>query len=344
MARHVAGPINSFSILFDDPDYSEESSIGRVARLFATNHAQTVITAGEFVDVWPEAVRSRAAPVSEPSDIPILVLSRLAGRSVKMVLTGEGADEFLAGYPKHSAERFIDGYHRLIPGPVHNALVAPLVENLPFLSRRLRVFAKALRERNPVDRVRLWFGDVDHAELRALLGRDVNAAPVNQFPHMIATRSAVRRTMYFDQTSWLPECSLERNDRMMMAATVEGRMPFMDTELAALTARFSDRILFHHFSGKAILRRAMRGQLPAEIIDRRKNGFTVPVHRWFRRDQSAILKDLLGSQASETRRMLMSAALDRLIADHLSGVSDNSRALWSLCNLEMFIREFRPAL
>jgi asparagine synthase (glutamine-hydrolysing) len=154
--------------------------------------------------------------------------------------------------------------------------------------------------------------------------------------------SVLRSTLVFDQTSWLPDNLLERGDRMMMAGSIEGRMPFMDTELARAVARLPDRFLISQAGGKAILRRAMAQILPDKIIKRRKVGFRVPISEWFRNTYRGSLLDLLGSSASQTRRLCHAPTLDRLIQEHVLGRQNNEKVLWSLANLEMFLRTFRP--
>ena len=121
-------------------------------------------------------------------------------------------------------------------------------------------------------------------------------------------------------------------------------MPFMDVELARLVATFPDRFLSGHRQGKAVLRTHARAVLPPEIIDRKKVGFRVPVSVWFRDALRDVIRDLLQSTASETRRMLDGPAIDRIVGEHVSGRQNHEKVLWTLANLEMFLRSFRPSL
>ena len=146
--------------------------------------------------------------------------------------------------------------------------------------------------------------------------------------------------LYFDQTTWLPGNLLERGDRMMMAGSIEGRMPFMDTEVAALAARMPDSFLIGGSGGKRVLRAALHKKLPERILNRRKIGFQVPVGDWFRNKQRPILLDLLTSGGSRTAALCDAARLGSLVHDHLDGRQDNARTLWAFANLEMFLREF----
>ena len=344
MRRHSAVPIRTFSVGFEEQSYSELDYCALAAKTFGTDHQAIVVTANDFFDNWDDAIRHRGAPVSEASDIPFMLLSRAARSSVKMVLTGEGADEFLAGYPKHVAECYTDSYQRFVPEFLHDRVLQPAVDWLPYSMRRLKVLEKALGQRDPTHRVRVWFGGVSPAERERLLGHKPMGGFTDEFPFSIKTNSNLRRSQFFDQTSWLPDNSLERADRMMMAGSIEGRMPFMDTELAALVARMPDSFLVRYGRGKMILRSAMKNQIPRQILARKKNGFRVPIGAWFRGKHRDVMRDLLTSESSHIRPLLNGRYIDDLTIDHAEGRVNNERLLWSLCNLEQFVRLYKPDL
>ena len=281
--------------------------------------------------------------MSEASDVPIFMLSEVASRSVKMVLTGEGADELMGGYPKHRAEQWIGLYQLLMPHLLHERLIHPLVSSLPYGMRRVKILALAAGERDPVNRMRLWFGGLSVGESEAMLGRLLSATPPDLFPYSSETGSSLRRTLFFDQTSWLPDNLLERGDRMMMAGSIEGRMPFMDTVLAGVVARFPDEFLTGGRGGKTVLRAAMDKILPPEIVRRKKVGFRVPVGEWFKGDYREFVQEMLVSESSRLARMISGSKLPRLVTEHLNGRQNHERVLWSLTNLEIFLRTFNIA-
>jgi asparagine synthase (glutamine-hydrolysing) len=256
------------------------------------------------------------------------------------VLTGEGSDEILGGYPKHQAESWAATYQSLMPGLLHRSFAARAASASG--QSRLRILATALGERDFATRMRSWFGGISESDRVALLGETSSIAPPDDFPFSIKTGSALRRILFFDQTSWLPDNLLERGDRMMMAASIEGRMPFMDVELARLAARMPDRFLSVGRGGKRILRAAMRQVLPPEILTRRKIGFRVPLAQWFRTSCRDELRDMLASSQSRVARLCDPVVLQRLLNEHLDARRNNERILWTLANLEMFLRSFRP--
>ena len=241
MVKHSSEPVRTFSVGFREAEYSELDHARIVAEQFGTDHHELVVEPGAFMDHWPTAVLRRGAPVSEASDIPIFMLSKLASGSVKMVLTGEGSDELMGGYPKHRAEPWVSLYQRLMPRILHEQLISPLVRALPYSMRRVKVLALAAGERDLVNRMRVWFGGVSVKEREAILGRAASLTPPDPYPFSSQLLSSLRRTLFFDQTSWLPDNLLERGDRMMMAGSIEGRMPFMDVVLASVVARFPDK-------------------------------------------------------------------------------------------------------
>ena len=343
MVRQTSERVRTFSVGFREAKYSELDFARTIAGRFETDHHEVVVDPDSFLEHWPIAVLRRGAPVSEPADIPIFILSKMASRSVKMVLTGEGSDELMGGYPKHRAEPWINLYHQLVPQLVHNHVVSPAIVALPYAMRRAKIFAMAAGERELTNRLRVWFGGVSIEERDALLGSSPSIAPREPFPFSARIGSNVRRTLFFDQTSWLPDNLLERGDRMMMAGSVEGRMPFMDVELAAVVARFPDKFLVGKAGGKVVLRAAMDQILPSEILSRRKVGFRVPVDEWFRGPYREFVSEALLSEASQLNRICNGAVVRRLVNRHIEGRANNEKILWSLVNLELFLRTFKPS-
>jgi asparagine synthase (glutamine-hydrolysing) len=333
MARET-GAVRSYAVGFEDARYSELPHAARVAARIGARHEALTVTAEDFARHWPAAVHYRGAPVSEASDIPLLLLSRAARGSVKMVLTGEGADELLGGYPKHRAERWIGAYHAAVPADLHRRLLHPLARRLPYSARRLKILSRALGEGDPQARAEAWFANLDAERLKAGLDR---AKAVRGGDDL----SPLRRMMAADCTGWLPDNLLERGDRMTMAAGIESRMPFMDVELATLTASFPDALLFDRRGGKAILRATARGMLDDETINRRKVGFRTPVGDWFRGPLKPTLHDLLCGEGASVRRLLDGAVVDRMLEEHLDGRIDQTDMLWTAANLELFLREHR---
>ena len=340
MTRHCS-KVNTFSVGFEEARYSELKYAGEVAQAFGTTHHELVVSSKDLMERLPALIAYRDAPVSEPSDIPINMLAQEASRKVKMVLTGEGSDEILGGYPKHVFERFASGY-QLLPNYVRSRLIGPLVHALPFGFRRVKTAVANLniddwRERN----VR-WFGALDSGERDRLSVLKLNAPPSSERPPFDAVpgNSTLRRILYFDQTSWLPDNLLERGDRMTMAASIESRVPFLDHRLAAYVSTLPDNCRVRGLKTKWVLREAGKRLIPERILKRPKVGFRVPVNQWFREGMRDFLLEHLQSRSSMTRVYYEPKVLDGLLADHIEGRQNHEKLLWSLLNLEIWHRQY----
>ena len=340
MTRHCPA-VNTFSVGFGDKRYSELPYAAEVARQFGTTHHELIVSDHDMVGQLPKLISFRDAPVSEPSDIPIYMLACAAARSVKMVLTGEGSDEIFGGYPKHVFERFAGSYQSL-PHLLRHKIIAPLAHALPYAFRRAKTAASNLNIDDWRERYVRWFGALNHAERDQLsvLRRGDMARPDGPPFDADAGNSALRRILYFDQTSWLPDNLLERGDRMTMAASIEARLPFLDHKLVEFVSSLPDPFRVRGLRTKWILREAGKQLLPASILERKKVGFRVPVNQWFRNEMRDFVLDHLQSGSSLTRAYFDPQALDRVLADHMNGRQNHEKLLWSLLNLEIWQRQY----
>jgi len=341
MTRYCS-KVKTFSVGFDGDRHSELSHAATVAQQFGTEHHEMVVTHRDFIDYLPQLVAARDAPVSEPSDIAIFMLSREASRTVKMVLTGEGSDEVLGGYRKHVAECLAWMYWS-VPRRLR-LLAAPLVQHLPFRFRDLKIAVASLNCEDWHERYVRWFGAMDFAQRRELSRLRVHERemrddlpPFDSHPDA----SPLRRMLYFDQTSWLPDNLLERGDRMTMAASIEARVPFLDHKLVEFAAALPDHWRVDELRRKRVLREVARSLLPREIPERTKVGFTVPITQWFTGGMRDYLYDHLRASGSLTRGYYNAAVLDRVLDEHTRGVQTHDKLLWTLLTLEIWHRQYR---
>ncbi|MGE5468266.1 MAG: asparagine synthase (glutamine-hydrolyzing) [Ignavibacteria bacterium] len=343
MTRHCP-QVRTFSVGFSDDGASELPYAGLVAQRFGTRHQEIVVSHRDIIDALPRLIGFRDAPVCEPSDVAIHLMAREAARSVKMVLTGEGSDEILGGYPKHVYERLVPRWQRL-PRALRNRLIAPLVHALPYRFRRVKTAVTNFNIEDWRERYVRWFGALSRHERDGLSVLRLDGAPPPDLPPFDADddNSALRRMLYFDQTSWLPDNLLERGDRMTMAASIEARVPFLDHVLAEFVSTLPDEFRVRGLATKWILRAAAREVLPREILERPKVGFRVPVNRWFQEGLRDFLLDHLRGGDSLTRGYFDARALDRVLAEHLAGRQNHEKLLWSLLNLEIWHRQYAHA-
>ena len=341
MTRYCS-KVKTFSVGFAGDRHNELSHASLVARQFGTEHHEMVVTHRDFIDYLPQLVAARDAPVSEPSDIAIFLLSKEASRTVKMVLTGEGADEVLGGYRKHVAEG-LAWMWRSVPRPLRR-LATPIIQHLPFRFRDVKIALASLNCDDWRERYVRWFGAMDFDERRRLSRLRVHESelrddvpPFDVHPDS----SALRKMLYFDQTSWLPDNLLERGDRMTMAASIEARVPFLDHKLVEFASSLPDHWRVDELRRKRVLREVARSLLPREIPERTKVGFRVPVTEWFTGGMREYLFDHLRSSDSMTRGYYDTAVLDRVLDEHTRGVQTHDKLLWTLLTLEIWQRQYR---
>lgn len=340
MSRHSNEAIKTFSVGFTESQYSELAYAKVIADQFKTDHHELTISQNHLMDELPKLIRFRDAPVSEPSDIPIYLLSLEARKKVKMVLTGEGSDEFLAGYPKHRIERYAAKYN-LIPSLLKSPIKA-VVTRLPYRFWRHKTAINCLSLGRWEERMPTWFGALGPRERRELLSFDIDA-PVDysQAPYDVDARnSSLRKILYFDQTSWLHDNLLERGDRMTMAASLEARMPFMDHQLAEYISSLPDECRLKGNTSKWLLREGMKKLLPDSIIDRPKVGFRVPMSDWFRGPMRDYLCDHLIGADSRSSGFYNKDVLKRYLDEHFKQKQNHEKLLWTLLNLEIWQREY----
>lgn len=342
MNRHTTTQVRSFSVGFEDARYTEAPYAQSVSQYLNTKHDVLNVTAAQVLDALPRAIELSDAPVAESSSIMMLLLAQAAQKSVKMVLTGEGADEMLAGYPKHYFERFSEAYQMMVPRTIHDGMVRPLTSILPFGARRLKTAVETMGLPDRQERWARWFGALNYVERESLLSRHEERRPLDGTPYAAdPDQSALRKALYFDQSQLLPDNYLERGDRMTMGGGIEARMPFMDHLLAETVSSLPDSMRISGRHQKWCLRKLAEQILPREIAWRKKRGFSTPMRNWLQTHLREPLHDLLLSGGSVSAAFLERKQVEHAIADHCSGRVDHEKLLWMLLNLEMFMRQAR---
>ena len=225
-----------------------------------------------------------------------------------MVLTGEGSDELLAGYPKHLFDGY-SPYYQLIPKFLRKIFIEPTINALPYSFRRWKTAIQTISIEGLDERMARWFGALSIDECRKLLANESESL----FVHTPDNGDLLRNILCFDQISWLPDNLLERGDRMTMAASLEARMPFMDHVLFNFVSSLPNKIRINGRTKKWILRECMRSILPSEILNRPKIGFRVPVNEWFRGSMKDYLYDHLTGLSSRTNHYYKKDYLEKNI-------------------------------
>jgi asparagine synthase (glutamine-hydrolysing) len=336
MAELGARPLRTFSVGFDEAGYSELPYARRVARQFATEHHELVVRPGDLAGYLPRLISFRDEPIAEATDIALYRIPRLARESVRVVLAGEGGDELFAGYPKYVYDWLAKPLSRL-PAKLTDGVV----RWLPYEQRRAQVALEALS-----------IAAFSRQERHALFTRDFlqqvdvmhPARVLAGYPEKARGRSPLKRMLYVDLKVWLPDNLLLRGDQMTMAASIEERVPFLDHKLVELAARIPGQVLARGFRTKVLLKQALRSRLQADVLDRHKRGFAVPIGRWFRAPLKSFVADLLLSPGARARDYFDRAHTEHFVREHFEGVRDRQKQLSALVNFELWLRSIQGSI
>lgn len=345
MSQVARQPVKTFAVGFDVPAYSELPYARLVAEQFGTEHHELVVRCADLPRYWPLLTWHRDEPVSEPSDLGVYLVSRLARQHVKVVLSGEGGDELFAGYPKYVVD-WLARYFHLLPSPLRARVILPLLERLPYHMRKLKMAAQALSQPAPQRWVN-WFGIFNGPLKEQILSPGTRACVDEDasriFRRWLAQhpqRDDLSSMLYLDTKIWLPDNLLMKGDKMTMAASLEARIPLLDYRLIEYAASIPSSIKIRPFRAKYLLKQAFADFLPEPILARKKMGFNVPTGTWFREGQRAFLTQLLLSERMRSRGILNDACVVRLLRDHLEGRTNYQAQLFILASLELWFRVF----
>jgi asparagine synthase (glutamine-hydrolysing) len=345
MAQASSAPIRTFSIGFDEADFDELGFARQVAARYGTDHYELVVKPSAL-DVLPKLAWHFDEPFADSSAIPTYYVSKITREHVTVALSGDGGDENFAGYRRYA--RALTLHERLDGG-------------LGRIARPLCRFASALLPMGapgqawagmfgagPFER---YFRMVTYQRsetLRRLLSDDLSALARSAADPAVFSRLAseagapdyVSALQHIDIATYLPGDILAKVDRTSMAVSLESRVPLLDHRLMELVATIPSALKLRDGTGKYVLKRAMAGDLPAEILTRKKMGFGVPLGAWFRHELRDMTRDvLLGSRARE-RGIFRASEVEALLATHDTGRRDYSARLWSLICFELWMRQW----
>ena len=347
MSMESSEPVKTFSVGFSGDPNNELSFARSVAKRYATDHHEFVLDAA-VLDVLPRLVRHYGEPFADSSAIPTYLISRMARQHVTVALTGDGGDESFSGYDRYGA---LLRWQLLnsIPQPIRSAVfgrTAVLLGSYP-QSNRISRLARGCRMATAslAERYTTYLSVFKDEECRAGYSREFNAL-LAQHP---AEESGSPCTpdalpadwmMNHDQRNYLPDCLMVKTDVASMANGLELRSPFLDHKFIELAARIPATFKRQGMRGKIILKEAVRGLLPPDVLNKPKTGFGVPLADWFRSGLGRMLRETLLQERSLRRGLFDPAFIRRLVDEHVTAKRDWSNRLWALLVLELWFREF----
>jgi asparagine synthase (glutamine-hydrolysing) len=354
MSGMVAEPIKTFSVAFAEREANELKYARLVAQAFKTDHHEVVVSPEEFFAALPKLVWHEDEPIAHPSSVALFFVSQLASQHVKVVLTGEGSDELLAGYGRYRKTilnvELGTRYQQLAPQGIRNA-IRNQIEGLPASSKLRQKLLRTFLTLSP-DLETIYFDNFavfPRVTQRELLTQKTKARleGTTVDPYSIIrgvleetdARTLLDRLLYADLKTYLHEL-LMKQDQMSMAASIESRVPFLDHKLVEFSAALPKRLKLRGATTKYILRQSMKGLLPETILSRPKMGFPVPVGSWFRGAFRSLVDEYVLSDRATAREIFEPAFVRSLVKRHQEGGEDHSERLWALVNFEIWQRQF----
>jgi asparagine synthase (glutamine-hydrolysing) len=347
MARASSAPVKTFSIGFDEPQFDELEHARTVARHFGTDHHEFVVRP-DALAILDRLIEHFDEPFADSSAIPTWYVSEIARRHVTVVLSGDGGDELFGGYDRYLPHPRVARFDRL-PVPGKRAIARLAWPLLPHGATGKNFLRHVSRDDNgryldsiaffqPDEKAALYSPDVR----RALAGTDAEQALGTRLERF-ESLPAHGRMMRLDFETYLPEDILTKVDRMSMAHSIESRIPLLDNEVIDFAWALPSSWKIANGRRKHILKEAASALLPPAILDRRKQGFAVPLGVWFRSGLTDVFLDVLGSPKTRQRGYFQTSFVNHLLREHLSGKRDQTLRLWQLLVFELWHRQYIDA-
>lgn len=355
MARLQERPVATFSIGFREDSYNELHYARLVAEACHTDHYTRIVTP-DAIEILPKVVWHAEEPTADSSMLPIYYLAQMAREKVTVALSGDGADEILAGYETYQAY-YLAQLYRKIPAFIRHQFVRPLVERLPVsyakvsLDFKLKQFVRGAELDADASHA-YWRMSFDESMKYALYTTDVRQSlagtdTVDLYRQVFAKSDAdhpLERMLYVDTRFYLPNDMLVKVDRMTMAHSLEARVPFLDYRLVEFVSTLPAHLkLKGWWKKKYLLKTNLDHFLPQAEPWRKKQGFNVPIGKWFMKELRDFTGDHLSPQQIRRMGLFRPEQVTQLFNEHITGRRDNSHQLWGLLCLSLWWQQFIDA-
>jgi asparagine synthase (glutamine-hydrolysing) len=349
--QHATEKVKTFSIGFEEDSFDESKYARLVARHLDTEHDEEILSAEKAGDLVSEIGTWLDEPLSDGSLIPTYLLSRFVRKHVTVALGGDGGDELFAGYPMYYAHK-VAGYYGAIPSFIRNGLIEPVVNALPVSTKNMSFDYKAKRfarasKFDTVTRHHAWFGSFSIDKHARLLTPDVlNNSDGDIYKgarELLALSDApteIERMQFLDVNFYMAEDILTKVDRAAMAVSLETRAPFLDPRVAQFAASVPLEYKLKGSKGKYILKQAVKDLIPAEIINRPKKGFGIPIAEWLKGRLNPLLHDMLAPERLKSQGLFNSDYVQTLIKEHETGAASHHKELWTLLVFQLWWENF----
>jgi asparagine synthase (glutamine-hydrolysing) len=351
MSEVSSAPVKTFSIGFEEQDFSELHHARRVAEHVGADHHEFIVRP-DALEVLPILVEHYGEPYADSSAIPTYYVARETRKHVTVALNGDGGDESFAGYERYAAMRLAERYHR-IPAVLRDTVVRQAIELIPSSeTKRSRVrdvkrFIQAA-SLGKVERYLRWVSVFDTEAKQDLYSEDFQRetqrlSAANMLDPWFAQANGsgvVDAALLTDIMTYLPNDLLVKVDIATMAVSLEARSPFLDHHVMEFAASLPEKFKLRGLTTKYLLKRVLKKLLPAENLNRRKMGFGVPIGHWFRGRLQPFLRETLLAEVALKRGLFKPEAVKQLVELHTRGERDYSHQLWTLLMLELWFQRF----
>ncbi len=351
MAQESSAPVKTFSIGFEEQDFSELKYAKRVAEHVGADHHEFIVKPNA-IEVLPILVEHYGEPYADSSAIATYYVSRETRNHVTVALNGDGGDESFAGYERYYAMRLAEKYHK-IPRFLRQNFIQPAVDFAPVSetkrsrARDLKRFIKTASLPR-VERYFRWVNSIDRQtkenlyteEFKSLVAKNESSDFLDIWFSQVNGLGIIDTTMFVDQMTYLPNDLLVKVDIASMAVSLEARSPFLDHELIEFAASLPEELKLQGVETKSLLKKVASRLVPRDVLYRKKMGFGVPFMHWFRNDLKDFLRETLLSEKSFKRQFFKPEALTTLVNQHIEGKRDNTLALQTLLMLELWFQKF----
>jgi asparagine synthase (glutamine-hydrolysing) len=355
MSRVGAKPVKTFSIGFEERDFSEVTYARQVARLYETDHHEEVLRP-RAAELLPRLVRAYGEPFADPSALPTFLLSEMTRRHVTVALSGDGGDEAFAGYTRYAHEKLARLFQRLpralslpIARTIERRFPGRKAGSLGELGATVRTHARRV-QLGDISRYAAQFGHFTPDQMAELCAPELQAAGADAgwalLERLLGEATAgdpLARLLELDTKTYLVDDIFTKVDIASMANSLEVRCPLVDHVLIEFAATVPSDLKMRGFRGKWLFRKALRDLLPHRILYRQKQGFSIPHARWLRGDLRPLLHDTLLSPRLYARGQLSRPVVERMIEEHDSGAVNHGLRLWNLLWLELWQQTFIDA-
>ena len=351
MAEESTQPVKTFSIGFEEEDFSELKYARRVAEHIGAEHHEFIVRPNA-IEILPKLVEHYGEPYADSSAIATYYVAKETRKHVTVALNGDGGDESFAGYERYFAMRLAEKYHK-IPALLRKNLIETAVNAFPTSeikrsrARDLKRFVRAA-SLPKVERYFRWVSAIDRQSKDDLYTTDFkntvekfdSAQFLEQWFDKTNGSGIVDATMFTDQQTYLPNDLLVKVDIASMANSLEARSPFLDHKVIEFAASLPENIKLRGTETKYLLKKAASRIVPPEVLYRKKMGFGVPLTHWFRGELKDFLREHLLSEKFAKRGIIKSEVVTKLVDEHTNGERDHVWQLWTLLMLELWFQRF----